>query len=174
MTHSITIGQTLSGKTLLNKNLCNWYLSKGIGAVVLDPMNDPDWNAAGNPNFYKTADPGEFLRFVKNPDRCLQCALFVDEAGMALDKFADEFSWLTCQSRHHGHRAHIIAQRAQMVSVSIRSQCSTLYAFSINPKDAKTYAEDFNEAAILEAVNLPQGHYLKIERFCPVKRGRLW
>ncbi len=174
MTHALTVGQTLSGKTEINKRLCNWYLERGIGCVVLDPMNDPDWNKEGHENFRLFTDPEEFLEFVKDPDQCLQCVIFVDEAGMILNKFADKFEWLTCQSRHHGHRCNIIAHRAENVSKTIRSQCSTLYVFNINPEDARIYARDFNCPAIMEAPNLPQGHYIKVERFKPVKRGRLW
>ena len=172
--HSLFIGQTMSGKTTLAKKLANWYLNHDIGVVVLDPMSDPGWNESGNPKFASFTNPQEFLAFVKDPDCVVQAALFVDEAGMSLNKYADEFQWITCQSRHHGHRAHIIAQRAEMVDKTIRSQCSTLYAFNVNPEDAKTYARDFNEKAILDAPNLPQGHYIKVERFKPVQRGRLW
>ncbi len=174
MTHSIIIGQTLSGKTALAKRLSNWYLARGIGTIVLDPMSDPGWNDNASPLHVAFTDPQEFLAFVKDPDACLQCALFIDEAGMSLDKYAQEFQWITCQARHHGHRSHIIAQRAEMIGKTLRSQCSTLYAFNVNPDDSKQYARDFNCPAILEAPNLPQGHYLKVERFKPVVRGRLW
>lgn len=174
MTHSIIIGQTLSGKSLLAKRLSNWFLAEGVGVVVLDPMTDPGWNETASDKFASFTDPIKFLSFIRDPDQCLQCALFIDEAGMSLDKFADEFTWITCQGRHHGHRAHLIAQRAEMISKTIRSQCSTLYVFNVNPDDAKTYARDFNNPTILEAPNLPQGHYIKIERFKPAKRGRLW
>lgn len=174
MTHSLTIGQTLSGKTALNKLLSNGYLARGVGVVVLDPMNDPGWNTEGRDNFFQTQDAEEFLDFVMDPERCLQAALFVDETGISIDKYAVKFSWLTCQSRHHGMRSHIIANRAEMVSKNIRSQCSTLYLFNSNLEDCKTYAKDFNCPAILEGQNLPQGHFLKVQRFRPVIRGRLW
>lgn len=174
MTHILVVGQTLSGKSVLAKRLANWHLSKGIGVIVQDPMGDPGWNESGSDLFKSFTDPDEFLDFVQDPDSCLQCLIIVDEAGLSLDKRADRFNWLTCQSRHHGHRAMIIGNRAEMIPKSIRTQCSTLYAFNINPSDAKNYAADFNNPAINEAPNLPQGHYIKVERFQPVKRGRLW
>ena len=174
MTHSIIIGQTLSGKTTLAKRLAAWYLANGIGVVVLDPMNDPGWNPDGAENFILFTNAEEFLDFVKDPDRCLQAAIFVDESGMILDKYAEKFNWLTCQGRHHGHVVHLLAQRAEMISKTLRSQCSTVFAFNINPDDAKAYARDFNAPAIMDAPNLPQGQYIKVSRFSPVKRGRLW
>lgn len=169
MGHVITIGQTESGKTILNKKLAAAYKRAGIGVIVLDPMLDPGWNAD-----FITDNPEKFLQFVRDPRCCLQCALFVDETGTSLDKFDVSSNWLTTQSRHHGHVCHLITQRAQQVSVTIRNQCSTLYCFNVNFKDAKLYAEDFNAKEVLEAPNLPQGHCWKIERFKPPKKLRMW
>lgn len=169
MGHCITIGQTESGKSILNKRLSAWYKSKGVGVVVLDVMRDPGWTCD-----FLTDDADEFLEFVKDPERCLQCALFIDEAGASLDRYAESFSWLTTQSRHHGHVCHLITQRAQQISPTVRNQCSTLYIFNVNGKDAKIYAEDFNSPLALEAPSLPQGHCIKIQRFKPPQRLRMW
>jgi len=169
MGHAIIIGQTESGKTTLCKRLASWYKNHGVGVIVLDPMFDAGW-----PADWKTADPVEFLEFVKDPERCLQCALFVDEAGLSLDKYAVEYQWLTCQSRHHGHVTHIIAQRAQMVSANVRAQCSTCYAFNVNADDAKIYAREFNCAELMNAPGLAKGEFIKADRFNGAKRYRLW
>jgi hypothetical protein len=169
MGHVITIGQTESGKTILNKRLSHWYKKNGIGVVVLDVMRDPDWAAD-----YLTDDAEQFLAFVKNPKKCLQCALFIDEAGGTIPRYADAFGWLTTQSRHHGHVCHLITQRAQMVTPTIRNQCSTLYIFNVNGKDAKIYAEDFNSPEALKAPTLPQGHCIKIQRFKSPQTLRMW
>jgi hypothetical protein len=169
MGHVITIGQTESGKSILNKKLSHWFRKNGIGVAVLDVMRDPGWAAD-----FITDDPDDFLAFVKNPDLCLQCGLFIDEAGQALDRYADSFAWLTTQSRHHGHVCHLITQRAQQVSPTVRNQCSTLHAFNVNPRDAKIYAEDFNNPEILKAPNLPQGYCIKVQRFKPTQMLRMW
>jgi hypothetical protein len=169
MAHSITIGQTESGKSILNKKLSHWYRKNGFGVIVLDVMRDPGW--ASDKLF---DDAEEFLRFVKDPRKCLQCALFIDEAGQSLDKYAAAFSWLTTQSRHHGHACHLITQRAQQVSVTVRNQCSILYCFNINPKDAKIYADDFNSPKVLEAPTLPQGQCWKIQRFKEPQKLKMW
>lgn len=167
--HTITIGQTKMGKSVLNKKLAAWYKSQGIKVVVLDPLNDPGWNAD-----FMTRNPEEFLALVKDPDKCLQCALFIDEAGMSLDKYATEYQWLTCQSRHHGHVTHIIAQRAQMISATVRSQCSVLNVFAIGPKDAAVYAEDFNCPTIREASGLSKGEVIHVKRAEPAKRYNIF
>lgn len=169
MGHVITIGQTESGKTICNKRLAAWYKRNGIGVIVLDIMRDPEWQSD-----FITDDPDEFIAFAKDPRKCLQCALFVDEAGASIDRYAETFSWLTTQSRHHGHICHLITQRAQQVSPTIRNQCSTLYIFNVNPRDAKIYAEDFNDVAALDAPTLPQGHCIKIQRFQKPQRLRMW
>lgn len=160
MGHAIIIGQTESGKSTLAKQLAGWYRRHGIGVLVLDPMKDPGWQAD-----WMTDNPDEFLRTVRDPDQCLQCALFIDESGESINKFDKEFNWITCRSRHHGHVAHLISQRAQDINASTRAQATTLYIFNVNADDAKQYARDFNAPAALEAPHLPQGTCIKIERF---------
>lgn len=161
--HSITVGQTLSGKSILNKKLAAHYKRNGIGVLVLDVMLDPGWNAD-----FITDDPEKYMALVRDPRKCLQCALFIDEAGDALDRYLKTFNWLTTQSRHHGHRCHLITQRAQQVSPTVRSQCSILYAFNIGAKDAKIYGDDFNAPLVAnKAPMLPQGQCIKIQRFKP-------
>ena len=167
--HVLTVGQTKSGKTLCNQALARNYKKHGIGVVVLDRMADPNWAAD-----WMTGNTDEFIEFIRNPDKCLQCAIFVDDSGGSLNKYVCDFDWLTTESRHHGHIAHLITQRAQQVSLNIRSQCSKLNCFNINPKDAKIYAEDFNEPILLNASKLPKGHFYCVERFQETRLLRMW
>lgn len=167
--HVLTIGQTMSGKTLCNQKLAQWYKSHEIGVIVLDRMKDPAWNAD-----YMTGDVDDFMSFVRDPDKCVQCALFVDDGGGTLNKFQMDFDWLTTESRHHGHVCHIITQRAQQINLNIRSQCTVFNCFNINPKDCKILAEDFNCPEILEAHKLPKGHFYRVERFKETKLLCMW
>lgn len=167
--HVLIVGQTESGKTICAQRIAAWYKSHNVATVVLDPMKDPKWNAD-----FITADPVEFFSLIKDPNRCLNCAAFVDESGDSLNKYASDEQFLTTRSRHHGIVAHIIAQRAQQVSVTVRSQCSTLYAFSVSPADAKIYASDFNCDELLKCPTLPQGTCIRVQRFQPPRYLRMW
>ncbi len=168
-THTIIVGETESGKSVCAKKIAASYKAHGIGVVVLDPYKDPAWNAD-----FITKDPAEFMALVRDPDQCLQCAIFVDEAGRMLGRYDEEFNWLTCESRHLGHVAHLISQRAQHISPNVRTQCATLYCFRLAPKDAKQYAEDFNCLELLKASELPQGHCIRVQRFQPTQYLRMW
>ena len=174
--HCITIGQTESGKTILNKRLARRYQRAGIVCVVLDPLGDPEWKDPSTPdqNFVMLDDSQAFLDLVFDPDRCLQAAIFIDEAGMSISKYSAEYDKLTTVSRHFGHVVHVIAQRAQMVSATLRSQCRTCFAFNVNGDDAKLYSKDFNCPQILDAPNLVQGEFIQATRFENSKRFRLW
>lgn len=176
--HTIIVGQTLSGKTTLAKKLAALYRSRGVAVCVLDPNKDPDWNpetkGAHADGFYMDDDPVRFMQYIRDPDQCLQAAIFIDEGGDMLNKYDTEFNWITTRSRHHGHVAHLCTQRAQQLSVTIRSQCSILYCFNISIPDAKIYAVDFNAPELLNAPKLPQGQFLRVERFKPTVHKRLW
>lgn len=172
--HSLTVGQTMSGKTLCNQALARVYQQRGIGVVVLDRMTDPAWRLAGCEKFFMCTDVDEFMSFVKDPDKCLQCALFVDDSGGAMSKYIGDFDWITTEARHFGHVTHLIAQRAQQVAINIRTQCGVLHAFNISPKDAKLYSEDFNDPEIANAYNLPAGQFYRKVRHQPIQRLRMW
>lgn len=167
--HCITIGQTESGKTILNKKLAAWYKSHGIKIVVLDPMRDPEWKADAIFD-----DCEKFMDYVKDPDKCLQAALFIDEAGSNVGRYMQTAEWLTTQSRHHGHVCHLITQRAEMVNKTMRSQCRTLFAFNVCLDDCRNYAKDFNCKRILDAENFPQGQCLQVTRFEQPKMWKMW
>lgn len=167
--HCLLIGQTESGKTICAQRIAQAYKAGGIKVCVLDPMKDPKWNAD-----FITDNPDEYFSLVMDPDRSLQCALFIDEAGQSLDRYVGKQQWLTCQARHHGHVTHIISQRAQQVDTTIRSQCSTVYAFNVAVDDAKLYAKSFNAPVLLKCPTLPQGHCIRVQRFQPTQYLRMW
>lgn len=168
--HGLTIGQTMSGKTILNQRLSRGFRRAGINTIILDPHGDPAWDAT---LMFRHFD--EFFAYVSNPEKCLQCALFIDESGISLDKYSKECDWLTVTARHFGHRTHIIANRAEIVSRNMRSQCETLYTFQVCATDARQYANDFNCPLLAEVgPTLRQGEFLKITRYQPVARLRLW
>lgn len=167
--HTITIGQTESGKTILNKRLAAWYKKHGIKVVVLDPMRDPGWNADAIFD-----DPEEYMAYVRNPDLCLQAALFIDEAGSNIGRYMQTAEWLTTQSRHHGMVCNLITQRAEMVNKTMREQCRTLFAFNVCLDDCKAYSRSFNQPQIMNAQNFAQGHCLQVTRFEQPKRWKLW
>lgn len=159
--HILIIGHTLCGKTTLAKRLASEYKKKRITSVVLDPLSDPEWPTN---IIFKTSEA--FFTYAKDSNKCRSCALFVDESGLALNKFDQDLLWLTTTSRHHGHRAHIIAQRAEMVNKTIRSQCLTLICFGLNPKDAREYALDWNcEEVFHNAPKLQRYQYMVISRY---------
>lgn len=174
--HCLTIGQTESGKTSINRALAHKYQSAGISCAVLDRMLDPRWkNPAAPGACWTTQDPDEFLDFVTDPDRCLSAAIFIDEAGLTIGRYNDAWDELTVTGRQFGLVVHLIAQRAQMVSATLRSQCRTLFAFNVDPRDAKTYALEFNCPDIMEAPNLAQGEFIMKSRYIPgSKRCRLF
>lgn len=167
--HMLIVGLTLSGKSTLAKALSEKYTAAGIQCIVLDHMRDPGWHAA-----HVFDEPNDFLDYVTDPDLCQGCALFVDEGGLNLDRYDKRYQWLTTTSRHHGHRTHIISQRAESIDRTTRSQCTTLAAFALPPKDCKMYASDFNCPEVLHCASFPQGQYVYKRGFSAAQIRRMF
>lgn len=165
----LIVGQTEAGKTTLAKRMSHEYKRAGYGVIVLDPLKSSGWSCD-----YLFATSDAFFAYVMDKEKCTQCALFIDEAGMAMDKYDTRLQWATTVARHHGHRSHLLSQRAESVNRTTRSQCGTLAAFRLAVPDCKAYARDFAEPALLECHTLEQGEYMLVKRFKASERLRLF
>jgi energy-coupling factor transporter ATP-binding protein EcfA2 len=166
MAHSLILGQTESGKTTLAKRLSKILHESGEPVIVLDPLNDPGWFAG-----YKTSDPEQFLQaFWKSRG----CHAFIDEAGDMVGRFDDTMRKTATRGRHWGHSCYYLSQRGAMVDTTVRAQCRHLFLFTSSIDDCKILAKEFNKPELLQAVDLPQGHYFHAARFQPLQRGKLW
>ena len=132
--------------------------------IVLDPLRDPGWKAD-----FITSDPATFLDiFWKS--RC--CAAFIDEAGETVGRFDDAMHTTATRGRHLGHNVHFIAQRAQMISPNVRSNCTKLALFSVSRTDAKLLAQEWNRPEFENAPELKRGEFFYTNRFgdCSLNR----
>lgn len=159
--HSLIIGTSLSGKTTLAKVLCSLYRAKGIKTLVLDPLCDPGWDAD-----YKARNTEEFIKVARASRRC---ALFIDESGKALGKYDPRTEWLTTMARHWGHKSHILCQRAEQLSVTLRDQCGQTFVFRVSGKDSKRMAQEFTDPRLEDASQLPKLHFFHCSRFSGVR-----
>lgn len=166
MAHSLILGMTESGKTTLAKGLCDAYRRAGYNTLVLDPMNDPAWNAS-----YRTSRVDDFLRvFWANR----QCFAFIDEAGESVGRFDDLMIKTATKGRHWGHSCHYLSQRGAQLSRTVRDQCSHLFLFTTALDDCKIHANEWNKPDLRTAHTLPQGTYFHATRFGTFERGVLF
>lgn len=160
--HVLCVGMTGSGKTTLGKQLLKAYKSKGINSIVLDPLCDPDWQAD-----FQTDNSDDFLDAMY---KSRQCALFVDESGAAIGRYAGPMAVVATQSRHFGHKAHFFTQRGAQLDRTVRDQCSILFVFRVGKMDAKILSEEFGYSELMQANELRPGECFKVTRFsAPVK-----
>lgn len=163
MPHSLILGMTESGKSTLAKQLIKGYVAAGIKCCVLDPILDNDWNAD-----YLTDDPDRFLYWWGHGE---SLAMFIDESSETCGQWDKEMIKTATRGRHYGHNMHYISHRGTGLSPTIRSNCTHLYLFKSDYKDCEIFKRDFCEPRILEAVELPQYHFLHASRYGPVKLG---
>jgi len=155
--HKLITGTTLSGKSTLAKRLAGLYMEQGRKVLVLDELMDTQW-----PCSLLTDSPEEFKAIFWN-SRSL--AVFIDEAGESVGRYDKSMSMTATRGRHWGHICHYITQRASMVARNVRGQCSEVYAFCCEPKDAETLSAEFVQPELLKAPNLAQGEYIHAVRF---------
>lgn len=169
MAHSLILGMTKSGKSTLARRLVAAYRVAGTQSCVLDPLGDPAWKAAGAKVL--TSDGEKFLALMEKTRRC---ALFVDECGETIGRYSGEMKKLATRSRHYGHNAHFLAQRAADIDKTVRDQCELLFCFRVSKKDAQTLADEYGYDELLGAFQLQKGEFIKCGRFQPPVRVRLF
>ena len=162
MSHGLIIGMTESGKSTLAVNMAEKFKSDKVGVLVLDPLKDPRWVCD-----FITGDMKEFKAMARKSTSCI---LFIDESGDSCGQWEKDSYWFATQSRHWGHSVFFIAQRAQMIATTIRTQCSFLYLFNCSKSDAQILSDEWNKTELLEANTLKQGEFFYTTRFTPVKR----
>lgn len=169
--HVLILGITETGKTTQAFRLAKIYKGQGTPRLILDPDRRREWEIEEGTDFI-TDDPTQFLKICKQNQ---SCAIFVDESGSMIGRYADEMTWLATNSRKFGHRAYFISQRATQLDKTIRTQCSSLFLFQQSPADCKILSEEFNRKEFLQACNLLKGEYLaKIGVDGKVYKARAW
>jgi hypothetical protein len=166
MPHSLILGQTESGKTTLAKRMCQAYGRAGVKRIVLDPMNDPGWQAE-----FRTTDPDAFLAAFWASE---SCAAFIDEAGESVGRFDLVMQRTATKGRHWGHNVHYLTQRGTQLAMTVRDQCSHLFLFTTGLKDCKTHADEWNQPLLLDAASLKAGEYFHVNRFGLFQRGNIF
>ena len=163
MSHATIAGMTQSGKTFAGICLARGFRAAGVGTLVLHKRLErwPDDAAS-----WQTPDIERFLQMF---ERARGCAVFMElsdaTGGMKYDYRIHE---CFTAGRHFGHRCHYMTQRAATVHPAIRENCTALYLFNSATKGAETWAEEFNDKALLAADKLPPFVFLhKPSRFAP-------
>lgn len=159
--HLAVCGMTQSGKSYLAKALAGRALKAGRPVLVLDPFLYGDW-----PCSWITKDPEAFMRKAKASTGCL---LVVDECGVTIGRGVEARGkeWLVTASRHQGHRAMLLAQRATQIEPIFRDNISELFLFAVYKDSAEIWAETFNDDALRTAPGLKKYHFLHKELFKP-------
>jgi hypothetical protein len=166
MPHRAIIGQTGSGKTHAGKVTALSMRRAGIGTLVLHEPREP-WPAQCAS--WQTDDPATFLRMF-----WAACGCFMELADADVSKWDNRFHLCFTQGRHEGHRCFYMSQRAAQVHPNIRENCESLCLFSVGMKAAKLWAEEFNDEALIGAVQLPpQWFYFKASRYVPARLMKL-
>lgn len=157
---------TESGKTTLAKQLARAYKSKGIGVIVLDPLNDSGWEAD-----FKTHDVDDFLKVYWDSR---QCMAFIDESGDSVGRFDKLMIKTATRGRHWGHSNHYITQRGQQIARTVRDQCSNLFLFNTALEDCKIHGKEWNKPELIEAAQFPQGQYFHTTRFGGLTKNKVF
>lgn len=160
MAHVLLLGMTLSGKTHKAKALSRDYKKAGLGVLVLDPLQDPGWQAD-----FITDDAEKFLTVFWQSRSCMA---FMDEGGESVGRFDLAMQKTATRGRHWGHTCHYLAQRATQLAPLVRDQCTRLFLFCSSTKDGNVLSHEWNRPELEQCSQLKQGEY-----FYAVKMGEI-
>lgn len=163
MAHRQIVGMTESGKTTYAKVVCRELKKRGITTLVYDPMFD-EWDATET-----FRDRDKFLVAVA---KSRNATLFIDETSASIDRNDSECEFLATRSRHLGHNCYFIGQRLIHLSPTMRDQCKGIIVFTLpGLADRQAIVEGFNAPIAMSASDLPQLHFIMIERYKPNVKG---
>jgi hypothetical protein len=157
---------TESGKTTLAKRLARQYKQADVHVIVLDSLNDPEWDCD-----FQTTDPDEFLRVFWASRRC---AVFIDEAGDAVGRYNTVMQRTATRGRHWGHAVHFISQRGVQIAPTVRDQCGHLFLLTSSIADGKVHANEWNRPELMRCNQLKKGNYFHCTRFGELEQGSLF
>jgi len=180
--HVIILGRTLSGKSALVKQIGSDLREQGHEVVAFNPVGGKGFTirdefgcAAAE---YETADADEFMnevlsRLEKNPKK--KRFLIVDEAHEFFGKADSEHrNWIGTRGRHYGLTVIALTQKATILNTTFRGQADTIYIFRSSLTDARFVADEFGNAELQKAaVDLPRGHYIKLDVDGNLSRGKI-
>lgn len=164
MAHVLLLGMTLSGKTYKAKALARDYKRNGIGVLVLDPLQDPEWQAD-----YITDDPAKFLDVFWQSRSCMA---FMDEGGESVGRYDTTMQKTATRGRHWGHVCHYVAQKATQLAPVVRDQCTRLFAFCQSYKDGRVLADEWNRPELETVHTLKQGEYIYAVKMGDISTNR--
>lgn len=134
--HIMTVGNSGTGKSNLNKRLAADCLKRQENVIVYDPLKSEGWPDG----VLKFAAPELFLAHVKKAE---SAHVFVDEAKTLWDYDYKQADRLLYNRRHQGLLIYLIAQRTRMVPPNARNQCSSIFAFRQQKDDADILSAEY-------------------------------
>lgn len=99
--------------------------------------------------------------------------LVVDESALSLDRYNNEELWLAKVARHHGHSSIFIGQDYVDVPKGIRTQCTQIFVFACDKREAFDLANKYDNPTIAEASKQQTGEFIRILSPNRVTRGKI-
>lgn len=154
MSRSLIVGRTDTGKSTLARLMCKQAARAGRPTLVYDVSGDV-WPAR-----YVVNDQKLFLDlFWHKLDDAL---VIIDEGGETIGRYNREMDWTATRGRRRLHDVIYIAQRATLVSATVRANCTHLYVFNTTTSDAQALASEYDAPSLLEAPRLSRGSFYHV------------
>lgn len=169
--HTLVCGTTGTYKTHLVAQIARQLVKRGETVIVFTPITrETRWHAAGVQLVLH--DRAQLLAVMKSP-ATKDCFIIFDEAMVTIGHHDVEMVRFATESRNNGHSCIFICQFAAQFNKGVRRQCENIYCFYQEEDDAKALKKQFSEPALLKAVTLRNGYYIRKRRFEKAAFGRV-
>lgn len=165
--HTMITGMTGTGKSTIAEGIAESAKKRGMEILVLDPFNDRRFSSLTKHVYTDSFEFYDVVMMSRN------CCVIVDECGHTLQK-NPEFDSLATMTRKYGHLMVFCMQRYVQASVTLRDQCSKLYAFRQSATDCKHLVAQYGDEILANCSTLKVGYfYEKISVDSPAKLQKI-
>ena len=180
--HTLIIGRSGTGKSALVKQIGSALREQSETVYGFNPTSEAGYSRRDSFGCvaaeWETHDADVFAEKIETEiasGKAGKRFLLIDECHEFFRRAEGRQAlWIATRGRHFGLNIIGATQRGAEIHPTFRAQCSTVYVFACSLTDARFLSDEFGSREIADAVSLPVGSFLKIDRERNITEGHVF